>query len=100
MRLRASRIGAPGRGYHWGMSHPHPALPRGTRIRVGTSTTLEQLLFGPTSVTHGTQNLVGALRTALGFCGAANIREFHNAEMVIAPAIVSEGKSYQMVQGV
>jgi IMP dehydrogenase len=91
---------APGRGYHWGMSHPHPALPRGTRIKVGTTTTLEQLLFGPTAVTHGTQNLVGALRTAMGFCGAATIQEFHSAEMVIAPAIVSEGKSYQMLQGV
>lgn len=91
---------APGRGYHWGMSHPHPALPRGTRIKVGTNTTLEKLLFGPTSLTHGTENLVGALRTAMGFCGAADIREFHNAEMVIAPAITTEGKSYQMMQGV
>ncbi len=91
---------APGRGYHWGMSHPHPALPRGTRIKVGTTTTLEKLLFGPTSVVHGTENLVGALRTAMGFCGAANIREFHKAEMVIAPSIVTEGKSYQMQQRV
>jgi IMP dehydrogenase len=91
---------APGRGFHWGMSHPHPALPRGTRIKVGTNTTLEKLLFGPTSLTHGTENLVGALRTAMGFCGAATIREFHNAEMVIAPAITTEGKSYQMLQGV
>ncbi len=91
---------APGRGYHWGMSHPHPALPRGTRIKVGTNTTLQKLLFGPTSLTHGSENLVGALRTAMGFCGAATIREFHNAEMVIAPAITTEGKSYQMLQGV
>jgi IMP dehydrogenase len=91
---------APGRGYHWGMSHPHPALPRGTRINVGTNTTLEKLLFGPTSVVHGTENLVGALRTAMGFCGAANIQEMHHAEMVIAPAIATEGKIYQMVQGV
>ncbi len=91
---------APGRGYHWGMSHPHPALPRGTRIKVGTNTTLEKLLFGPTSVVHGTENFVGALRTAMGFCGAANIKEFHNAEMVIAPAIVTEGKSWQMAQRV
>jgi IMP dehydrogenase len=82
------------------MSHPHPALPRGTRIKVGTNTTLEKLLFGPTSLTHGTENLVGALRTAMGFCGAANIQEFHNAEMVIAPAITTEGKSYQMMQHV
>jgi IMP dehydrogenase len=91
---------APGRGYHWGMSHPHPALPRGTRIKVGTNTTLEKLLFGPTSLTHGTENLVGALRTAMGFCGAADIKEFHNAEMVIAPAITTEGKSWQMMQRV
>jgi IMP dehydrogenase len=91
---------APGRGYHWGMSHPHPALPRGTRIKVGANTTLEKLLFGPTSLTHGTENLVGALRTAMGFCGAANIKEFHNAEMVIAPSIVTEGKAYQMIQRV
>jgi IMP dehydrogenase len=91
---------APGRGYHWGMSHPHPALPRGTRIKVGTTTTLEKLLFGPTSLTHGTENLVGALRTAMGFCGAANIQEFHKAEMVIAPSMVTEGKSWQMTQGV
>jgi IMP dehydrogenase len=91
---------APGRGYHWGMSHPHPALPRGTRIKVGTNTTLEKLLFGPTSLTHGTENLVGALRTAMGFCGAATIQEFHNAEMVIAPSITTEGKSWQMIQRV
>jgi IMP dehydrogenase len=91
---------APGRGYHWGMSHPHPALPRGTRIKVGINTTLEKLLFGPTSVVHGTENLVGALRTAMGFCGAANIREFHKAEMVIAPALSTEGKFYQMTQRV
>jgi IMP dehydrogenase len=89
---------APGLGYHWGMSHPHPALPRGTRIKVGTMGTLEQILFGPTSVTDGSQNLVGALRTALGVCGARNIKEMHKVEMVIAPAITTEGKSWQMAQ--
>ncbi len=89
---------APGLGYHWGMSHPHPALPRGTRIKVGTSGTLEQILFGPTSVTDGSQNLVGALRTAMGVCGAATIEEMHQAEMVIAPSIITEGKSWQMAQ--
>jgi len=96
----AATEGAPGRGYHWGMSHPHPALPRGTRIKVGTNTTLEKLLFGPTSLTHGTENLVGALHIAMGFCGAATIQEFHNAEMVIAPALATEGKSYQIAQKV
>jgi len=90
---------APGLGYHWGMSHPHPALPRGTRIKVGSTGTLEQILFGPTSVTDGSQNLVGALRTAMGVCGAADIQEMHQVEMVIAPSITTEGKSWQMVQG-
>ena len=87
---------APGLGYHWGMAHPHPALPRGTRIKVGTRGTLEQILFGPTSVTDGSQNLVGALRTAMGVCGAATIKEMHQAEMIIAPAITTEGKSWQL----
>jgi IMP dehydrogenase len=96
----AQTEGAPGRGYHWGMANPDPVLPRGTRIKVGTTTTLEQMLLGPTSVTHGTQNLVGALKTVMGFCGAADIGEFHNAEMVIAPSIVTEGKTYQISQGV
>jgi len=87
---------APGLGYHWGMSHPHPALPRGTRIKVGTTGTLKQILFGPSSVTDGSQNLVGALRTAMGICGAPTIQEMHKAEMVIAPAITTEGKSWQL----
>jgi len=87
---------APGRGYHWGMSHPHPALPRGTRIKVGTMGTLEQILFGPASVTDGSQNLVGAIRTAMGICGVLTIQEMHKVEMVIAPAITTEGKSWQL----
>ena len=87
---------APGRGYHWGMSHPHPALPRGTRIRVGTTGTLKQILFGPAAVTDGSQNLVGAIRTAMGICGVLTIQEMHKVEMVIAPAITTEGKSWQL----
>jgi len=89
---------APGLGYHWGMSHPHPALPRGTRIKVGTTSSLEQILFGPTSVTDGSQNFVGALRTAMGTCGVLTIQEMHQVEMVIAPAITTEGKSWQLSQ--
>jgi len=89
---------APGLGYHWGMAHPHPALPRGTRIKVETTGTLEQILFGPTSVTDGSQNLVGAIRTAMGVCGASTIQEMHEAEMIVAPAIVTEGKSWQIKQ--
>ena len=87
---------SPGHGYHWGMATPHAALPRGTRIKVGTTGTLEQILFGPTSNSHGAQNLVGALRTAMGVCGASTIEEMHQAEMVIAPAIVTEGKYWQL----
>ena len=87
---------APGQGYHWGMSHPHPALPRGTRIKVGTTVPLKQILFGPTSVTDGSQNLVGALRTAMGVCGALNVQEMHRVEMIIAPAINTEDKSWQL----
>ena len=86
---------APGKGYHWGMSTPSPVLPRGTRIRVGTTASLQQILFGPTSVTDGTQNLVGALRTAMGFCGASTIQEFHSTEVVVAPSIITEGKAWQ-----
>ncbi len=87
---------APGHGYHWGMANPHPALPRGTRIKVGTSGSLEQILFGPATVTGGTQNLVGALRTAMGMCGALSIKEMQRVEMVIAPAIKTEGKYWQI----
>jgi len=96
--ILAQAAEAPGKGYHWGMSHPHPALPRGTRIKVGTSGSLEQILFGPTSVTDGSQNLVGAIRTAMGVCGAPDMQEMHRTEIVIAPSIITEGKSWQMAQ--
>jgi len=89
---------APGRGNHWGMATPHEALPRGTRIRVGVNGSLKQTLFGPTSVTDGTQNLVGSLRTSMGVCGARNIKEMHQTEVVIAPSIKTEGKIFQITQ--
>ncbi|MFN0095638.1 MAG: GuaB3 family IMP dehydrogenase-related protein [Dehalococcoidia bacterium] len=94
----AATTEAPGRGYHWGMATPHANLPRGVRVQVGVNTTLNKLLFGPTSRTDGTENLVGALRTAMGMCGAHTVREFQQAEMVIAPAIKTEGKIYQFAQ--
>ena len=87
---------APGKGYNWGMANPHPDLPRGTRVNVGVKGTLNQLLFGPTSLTDGTQNLIGALRICMGMVGARNIREMHNAEIIVAPAIKTEGKHYQL----
>jgi IMP dehydrogenase len=91
---------APGRGYHWGMSHSHPTLPRGTRVRVGTTASLEQILFGPTSVTDGTQNLIGALRTGMGVCSARTIKEMHKIKMIIAPSIKTEGKYFQATQNI
>jgi IMP dehydrogenase len=94
----ASTTEAPGRGYHWGMATPHANLPRGTRVAVGVQTTIQKLLYGPTSRTDGTENLVGALRTAMGMCGSHTVREFQQAEMVIAPAIKTEGKIYQFAQ--
>ncbi|MFA5375068.1 MAG: GuaB3 family IMP dehydrogenase-related protein [Dehalococcoidia bacterium] len=89
---------APGRGYHWGMATPHASLPRGIRVKVGTTTSLKQILLGPSSVTSGTQNLVTALRTSMGMCGARNIREMQKTEMVIAPSIKTEGKHWQQCQ--
>ena len=89
---------APGRGFNWGMANPHPELPRGTRIKVGNKGSLQEILFGPTSFTDGTQNLMGALRVAMGMCGAYTIRDFHKVEMVIAPSIKTEGKIFQFTQ--
>jgi IMP dehydrogenase len=89
---------APGRGYSWGMSTGHAALPRGTRIQVGVNTSLERLLLGPTSRTDGTENLAGAIRTAMGMCGARTIAELHEAELVVAPSIKTEGKLIQATQ--
>ena len=87
---------APGRGFNWGMANPHPELPRGTRVKVGTKAPLRQILYGPTSKTDGTQNFVGALKAGMGMCGAYTIRDLHKAEMVIAPAIKTEGKFFQL----
>ena len=89
---------APGGGFHWGMATAHADLPRGVRVEVGQRTTLQRLLFGPTSRTNGSENLAGALRTCMAMVGARNIREMHQAEMVIAPAIKTEGKLYQLSQ--
>ena len=92
----AGALEAPGRGFNWGMAAPSPTLPRGTRITIGERVPLEQILFGPATTTHGTQNLVGALRQSMAALGARTIDEMHRVEMVIAPSIVSEGKSWQL----
>ena len=92
----AGALEAPGRGYNWGMAAPSPTLPRGTRIKIGERLPLEQILFGPAHTTHGTQNLVGALRQSMAALGARTIAEMHAVEMVIAPSIATEGKSWQL----
>lgn len=89
---------APGRGFHWGMATPSPVLPRGTRINVGTTGTLAQILRGPAQLDDGTHNLLGALQTSMGTLGAKDIREMQQVEVVIAPSLLTEGKVYQKAQ--
>jgi IMP dehydrogenase len=96
----ARAMEAPGRGYHWGMATPHSNLPRGTRIRVGVVGPLEQILLGPAFTDDGTMNLIGALKTCMGSVGARTIREFQLTELIIAPAIKTEGKIFQKAQRV
>ena len=91
---------APGKGTHWGMATPHANLPRGTRIKVGITGSLKQILFGPAQVDDGSQNLVGAITTCMGNVGAGSIREFQETEIIIAPSIKTEGKLFQVVQSV
>jgi IMP dehydrogenase len=91
---------APGGGNHWGMATPHANLPRGTRVHVGVTGSLKQILFGPATVDDGSQNLVGAIATCMGNVGASTIKEFQETEIIIAPSIKTEGKLFQTVQGV
>ena len=91
---------APGRGYHWGMATSHANLPRGTRIKVGTSGTLKEILVGPARVDDGSQNILGALKTSMGSLGASNIKEMHDVEIIIAGSIQTEGKVFQVGQRV
>ncbi|MFA6078910.1 MAG: GuaB3 family IMP dehydrogenase-related protein [Candidatus Omnitrophota bacterium] len=91
---------APGRGFHWGMATPHANLPRGTRVRVGVTGSLEEILYGPAKVDDGSQNLMGALQTSMGNVGAKNIKEMHKTEIIIAPSIQTEGKVFQVAQRV
>jgi IMP dehydrogenase len=91
---------APGRGYHWGMATFHPTLPRGARVKTTQVASLQEILTGPAHENDGTFNLFGALATSMATTGYANVKEFQKAELVIAPSIKSEGKSYQTAQGV
>ncbi len=89
---------APGRGFHWGMATPSPVLPRGTRINVGTTGTIRQILTGPAKLDDGTHNLLGALKTSMGTLGAKDLKEMREVEVVIAPSLLTEGKVYQKAQ--
>jgi IMP dehydrogenase len=91
---------APGRGYHWGMATFHPTLPRGTRVKTTTIGTLEQILVGPAHENDGSLNLVGGLRTAMATCGYDSIQSFQKCEVMVAPALKSEGKRLQQAQSV
>src|SRR5262249_29696461 len=89
---------APGRGFHWGMATFHPSLPRGARVATHQDGTLEEILMGPAQENDGTFNLMGALRTSMATTGYADIAEFHRAEVMVAPALMSEGKQLQREQ--
>jgi len=91
---------AAGKGNHWGMATPDANLPRGTRIRTGVKAPLKEILHGPAHVDDGSMNLVGALKAAMGVCGARNIRDFQHTTLVVAPSIKTEGKNDQRAQKV
>ena len=91
---------APGHGYHWGMATFHPTLPRGARVKTTQNGTLEQILLGPALENDGTFNLMGSLRTSMATCGYEDILDFQRAEVMVAPALQSEGKPLQREQAV
>ncbi len=91
---------APGRGFHWGMATFHPTLPRGARVATTQNGTLAEIITGPAHENDGTFNLMGALRTSMATCGYQDIAEFNRAELMIAPALMTEGKMLQSSQGV
>ena len=91
---------APGRGYHWGMATFHPTLPRGARVKSGTRGSLEEILVGPARENDGRVNLFGALRTSMATCGYQTVKEFQKAEVMVAPALQTEGKQLQRAQGI
>jgi IMP dehydrogenase len=91
---------APGRGFHWGMATFHPTLPRGARVQTEQVATLEEIVIGPARENDGTLNLMGALRTAMATTGYESIHDFQKAEIMLAPALKTEGKGLQQAQKV
>ena len=96
----SSAVEAPARGFHWGMATFHPTLPRGARVKTTTRGTLQEILLGPAHENDGRMNLFGALRTAMATCGYETVKEFQKAEVMVAPALQTEGKDLQRSQGV
>jgi IMP dehydrogenase len=96
----ARAVEAPGRGHHWGMATFHPDLPRGTRVKTSPLGTLKEILLGPAPVNDGSMNLFGGLRTSMATTGYQTVKEFQKAEVMVAPALQTEGKSFQRSQGV
>ena len=96
----ARAVEAPGRGHHWGMATFHPDLPRGTRVRTTPLGTLKEILLGPAPVNDGSMNLFGGLRTSMATTGYQTVKEFQKAEVMVAPALQTEGKLLQRSQGV
>jgi IMP dehydrogenase len=91
---------APGHGFHWGMATFHPTLPRGARVQTVQNGSLQEILIGPAHENDGTFNLMGALRTSMATCGYKDLAEFNRAELMIAPALQTEGKALQAMQGI
>ncbi len=96
----AASAEAPATGFSWGMATSSADLPRGTRIQTNVMGSLQEILLGPAHKDDGTMNLVGGLRLAMSNCGARNIAEMQQAELVIAPAVQTEGKTLQRAQHV
>jgi IMP dehydrogenase len=96
----ARAVEAPGRGHHWGMATFHPDLPRGTRVKTTPLGTLKEILLGPAPVNDGSMNLFGGLRTSMATTGYQTVKEFQKAEVMVAPALQTEGKVLQRSQGV
>jgi IMP dehydrogenase len=91
---------APGRGYNWGMATFHPTLPRGTRVKTVQNASLEEIILGPARENDGMFNLMGGLKTSMATCGYRDIAEFNRAELMVAPALQTEGKHLQREQQV
>src|SRR4051795_3047322 len=91
---------APGHGFHWGIATFHPTLPRGARVKTTQNGTLQEIISGPARENDGSFNLMGGLRTSMATCGYQDIAEFNRADLMVAPALQTEGKHLQRDQAI